>query len=56
MPQLKGVIVECDTCREDAKICLCQSHYDEKIEEAIEYGKQIGRAEAEEEFKKSDEE
>jgi len=48
--------VKCELCSSEASVAYCDGCLDEKIEEAIEYGKQIGRAEAEEEFKKSDEE
>ena len=51
-----SIEVSCDDCREEADVCLCQSHYEEKLAEEFEKGREAGKAEAEEEFKKSDEE
>ncbi len=47
--------VSCDDCREEASVCLCQSHYGEKLAEEFEEGREAGKAEAEEEFKKDEE-
>jgi len=46
--------IECDNCRADANVCLCQDHYNQKLEEEYERGKKDGREEAEEEFREDD--
>ena len=49
MPEIKNIeklTVECDDCREDSTVCLCESHYDERLKEEYERGRKDGREEA----------
>ncbi len=59
MPETR-IEVSCDDCKEDANVCLCALHYDERLaeeyERGVEDGKITGRDEAEEEAKEADKE
>ena len=44
MSKIADVI--CDKCFEEAKICLCQAHYDEALDKEYNRGKADGMEEA----------
>lgn len=45
-PRINTLEIKCDDCKENADVCFCLAHYEEKMDEAFERGRVAGQEEA----------